>query len=146
MLVDYATPEDLPQLVQAIAVASAELESDYGTPNVGTAIAAGAAFGIDRQQAVVVAKDDYGICGFAIWVWFEGLSPADSVDGLGTWVSKNHRRSGLGAAMRELAERRCVEAGRKSVTGIVALGNDAAFESVASEGFEVMGIAVRKVF
>ena len=48
--------------------------------------------------------------------------------------------------MRELAERRCVEAGRKSVTGIVALGNDAAFESVASKGFEVMGIAVRKVF
>jgi len=46
--------------------------------------------------------------------------------------------------MRELAERRCVEAGKTDVHGIVAIGNDAGLESAISEGFAPIGIAVRK--
>lgn len=146
MTVEYANTSDVPELAQAIATASQELAEQYGTPDSSLAILRGACFGIENQQAVVIARDGDGICGFVIWVWFEGVSAAGSVEGLGTWVSRAHRRDGLGAAMRELAERRCVEAGRKCVSGIVALGNDAAMESVVKAGFDVMGIAVRKVF
>jgi GNAT superfamily N-acetyltransferase len=146
VIVQFATRDDLPDLADAITAASSELADQYATPDSSTAILRGATYGIERGQAVVIARDNAGICGFVIWVWFDGLSPGKGVEGLGTWVSRLHRRNGLGAAMRELAERRCVEAGRESVSGIVALGNDAALESVMADGFDVMGIAVRKVF
>jgi ribosomal protein S18 acetylase RimI-like enzyme len=146
MLLEFATREDLPELGEAVVAASAELRDRHGTPDMSRAIVGGAAYGIDHQQAVVIARDGDGICGFVIWVWFEGVSADGSVDGLGTWVARKYRRTGLGAAMRELAERRCVEAGRKCVSGIVALGNDAALESVTKAGFDVVGIAVTKRF
>lgn len=146
MLVEFATKADLPELGEAVVAASRELHDRYGTPDMSRAILAGMAYGIDREQAVVVARDEVGICGFVIWIWFDGVSAVGAVDGLGTWVAAKHRRTGLGAAMRELAERRCVEAGRSAVSGIVALGNDAALESVQKMGFEVVGLAVTKRF
>lgn len=124
MLISFATEDDLPELAEAIAKASLEL-SEYGSPDMTPAVIAGAHYGVMQEQAVVVARDQAGVCGFVVWVWFEGVSAPGMVDGLGTWVSPDHRRTGLSGAMRELAERRCVEAGKTDVHGIVAIGNDA---------------------
>lgn len=144
--VRMATRDDLPRLSRAVREASYELHQKFDTPDASDIIVAGAQHGIDTQQAVVVAEDPENpddLVGFVVWVWFDKLSPDGSIDGLGTWVHPEYRGSGLSAAMRAVARRRCVEAGRKRVSGIVALGNEAGLRAAQSQGLEVVGYVVR---
>lgn len=135
--------DDLPELRRVIRVACDELKAEFGTPDASGVIFAGVVHGITGNQAVVVAEDAGKLVGFVAWVWFDELLPEDSVEGLGTWVAPDYRGSGLSVAMRRLARKRCVAAGRTCLSGVVALGNEAGRRSAEAQGLQVVGYAMR---
>lgn len=85
-----------------------------------------------ERRGVVLLAGDYGVS-----LWGEDMadSPIDTryapyARGWGTYITPEHRREGLGSAMREYGCRRMYEMGFSYVTGMMLLTNDVSRQSL----------------
>ena len=136
---------DVIKIVQLVVECSMELEDNHSTPNQSEAIAIAVGHGIDNNEAVFIAEDDGKIVGYVAWVHLPG-NARGHVEGCGTFVKPELRRTGLSKKLRTYAIMHAKSKGYHTVRGVASKTNEAALASVLKSGFNVVGIMVERKF
>lgn len=144
MIIRLATEADLDTLKRLVVWACEELATRFGTPRADDLVFGMVSYGVKAGDAVLVAIDEAGdMVAWCARVQLPGL-PEGYAEGVGTWVHPNMRRERIGADIRREADLHAKARGAKYVTGTAAKHNVAGLESCFSEGYEVVGYALRK--
>lgn len=143
MRIRLADASDIGAIQELVQQASAELAENFDAPRLDDLIMAGIVHGVREREAVVVAEQFDELIGFCAWVHLPG-TPADGVEGLGTYVVPQARKDYVSHDLRVYATDHARRLGYKYVTGTLALDNEAGLKSALANGFTVAGYLVRK--
>lgn len=144
MIIRLATEADLDTLKRLVVWACEELATRFGTPRADDLVFGMVSYGVKAGEAVAVAVDEYGdTVAWCARVRLPGL-PDGYAEGVGTWVHPNVRKERIGRDIRKFADEHAKARGVRYVTGTAAKHNVAGLESCFSEGYEVVGYALRK--
>jgi GNAT superfamily N-acetyltransferase len=144
MIIRLANADDLEELRELVARYSEET-AEHGTERNDALLLDLLRYGIQADEAVVVAEQFEEIVGWCAWVHLPA-SPAGKVEGLGTYVLPDYRQEHVSRDMRRFAEEHARRLGYRYVDGVAAEGNAAALESVLRMGFRRVGVLVRRDF
>lgn len=140
MQIRLAEQEDAEELWQ-LCEEFIEDQKQYGGPDNRKLLAIGIKWGMQHEEAVVVAEDAGRLVGFCAWVRFPDAADGE-VNGLGTYVVPSARNLRVGNRMRAFATEHCREKGYTFVTGAVWSGNVGGMASAWSSGAHVVGTIV----
>lgn len=138
LIIRPATKFDLIPLKHLVFALGKELSDKFDYPDMSPLTWEGIKIGIDQMQAVYVAQNEKGLVGFVAWVALPGFPPG-IVNGFGTYVMPEYRRTSVSENLRQMARSHCRVLGYKSVLGVTAAGNEAGIRSVEELGFKEVG-------
>ena len=113
-----------------------------GAPDQRKILAVCMKYGIEHDEAVLVAEDDELLVGFVAWTHLPDAADGEVV-AAGTYVAPDYRERGISNALRAAAKDRCREKGYRFVSGTVLTENHAGVQAVASSGGKIVGYIVR---
>lgn len=143
MIVRAADFSDWNQLAAMVEASNREMAAKYDAPDYTRAHLSVCMAALREYGGLFVAEKDDILVGYIAWVSPPDF-PVGVVEGLGTYVLPEFRKTGVAAELRAEAVEWHRKRGGTRVFGVVNKGNVAGLAASVADGFEVVGLLMRK--